>query len=462
MRFGWTVVFTFAFLSGCLDDQLSIADVTNAAARGLTCENPCDVALGSTGFGMTEPVAAVNPSNKQHIVVGSMGRNTEKLTATPVGDVYARSFMEGLWSHVTFDGGATWRAVRLPGGPGERQDHPLFAYNGYADPQVQILSNGTVVYGGLALHRHMSYVGPNRLFTTMNVNLFVARSFDGGLTWPEVRILARGISGFTNEYYPAGPVIYPDYPGLARGADETLVVVWHEITWPGTTCAGLFVHVSVLAMVSPDGGATWGPASKVLECVTFGGITITPDGVFHAAYQDARGVWHAQSSDKGLTWTQNKIGPTSTEVSLASDSRGNLFLADAIRTEDGRETPILRHSLDGGVTWSDPVALDEPEAPGTILPTVAVDGRDIPYVSFYHAMPVNETRWFELRVVRASPEDGTVNGTASRQPFSTSAPFSADRRGDYMGLAGLPDGVFAAWAGGGAASNVQIRGSRVV
>lgn len=220
-------------------------------------------------------------------------------------------------------------------------------------------------------------------------------------------------------------------------------------------------------MVSPDGGATWGPASKVFECVTVGGITITPDGVFHAAYEDEVDVWHAQSSDMGLTWTQNKIGPTSSELSLASDSPGNLYLADSMDSmwpedcsEDCSETPRLRRSLDGGATWSDPMPLDEPEAPGAIRPTVAVDGRDIPYVSFYHALPVNESTWFESRVVRVSPEEGTANGTASEQPFSASAPFGV--RGDYMGLAGLPEGVFAAWAGSDGASNVQIRGSRVV
>lgn len=399
-----------------------------------------------------------------HLVVGSYGIKHSP-AATPAGAVQARSSTEGLWSHVTFDGGQTWRAGRLPGGQTEAPIHPLFPFNAFVHANLKILPNGTVVYAGVAITGHDGEAGPANVFTFADTHIFIARSFDGGLTWPDVRIMSRGVG--QNVYalgnWAGTPQIFNNYPSLALGADGTLFLSWVQAFFPDPR-ARYYEQVNVVGAVSTDGGNVWKATSPVAEGFFVSPSTaVSPHGTLHVAYMDdAYKAIHARSSDGGATWKATNIGFKGLGYQLVVSSNGELFLAATERDSEGVERPILLRSWDDGATWSSPIVLDEAEAPGLALPAVAVDGRGAAYVSFYHPLP--EAGKNDLRTVRV--DDAFNDGTASLRPFVAlglyhKASSYQGGKGDYMGIAGLPEGAFAVWVNGDSVLG-EIRGSRVV
>lgn len=391
-----------------------------------------------------------------------MTRSTLSRAASAVHTTAAHS-TGALWSHVTFDGGATWSVSRLPGGPSEQPTHPLAGYTAFADPQVRILPSGTVVYVGLAFHGDSADAPDVFLALFADLTLFAARSHDGGLTWPDVQVLDDGIGGWV--LVGAGPVVMPvftpgdyhDKPSLTMAPDGTLLLTWTHGLSPPTDRPSETDAVDIEAMFSQDGGATWTRAAPVAQGFFHqSAALIAADGAFHVVFlslADVTMAYHARSTDRGATWSTAEIGPAAYEApSMALGLDGQLLLTLAIADEELR-VPTLFVSDDAGATWASGLPLDRPVFAGTPLASVAVDGRGVVYVGFYHATDADGG--FEYRLVKvdeAVVSDPLVATQTESRP--------ARLRLHYTGLAGLDEGAFGVWIGG-TAPETTVRGALV-
>lgn len=440
-------VVAMVLLAGCG----SPADSGNAgAAFAVPACIACDVMIGSTGTSAAEPTVAADPNNPLHLVAGSIGIDTT-----------AAHSAGSLWSHVSFDGGLTWTVSRLPGGSSAGPTHPLAGYTAFADPQVRILPSGTVVYVGLAFHGDTAVAGGAFVAPFASLTLFVARSEDGGTTWPDMRVLDDGIGGWA--FVGAGPVVMPvftpgdyhDKPSLAMGPDGTLLLTWTHGLSPPTDRPSETDAVDIEAMLSDDDGKTWTRATTIAQGFFHQSTpVVASDGALHVVYlslDEETLAYHALSTDRGATWRTVEIGPAAYEApSMISHPDGRLLLTLALADGD-LSVPTLFVSDDDGATWAPGVPLDRPEHPGTPLASVAVDGRRVVYVGFYHATDADGG--FEYRLAR-------VEGGIVSEPLVASQSESRPGRMrlHYTGLAGLDEGVFGVWIGG-TAPETTVRGA---
>ncbi|HET6399308.1 MAG TPA: sialidase family protein [Candidatus Thermoplasmatota archaeon] len=395
------------------------------------CLDPCRVPVGR---GMAwEPHAAVHPHDPQHILVGS----------SSFGFGLAETFEAWAYAHTSLDGGATWTTVRMPGGPGTDPRHAMAPATHLGDPIVGFLPDGTAVYLGLMTTGAAPAQGMAGAWS--GLSLFLARSPDGGRTWPEASIVPQGegLSAWALLLYaPVGEQRSHDRPAMAIGPDGTILVTW-----------GLLGDDTRLTHASStDGGRTWSPYRPIdtQRDASAGHPLMASDGAWHVAYmawedpqafrENRFGLHFATSRDRGASWDIQHLGATAFFPFLAEvpGSGGqHLLLAYPEALGEGVEVPVLRASLDAGATWSAPVQLDGPAGPGQTLPTLAVDGDGVAWVSHfrngapttYHAVPVDPHTLAAGQAVRLDADVGA----------------DPSLLGHYMGLAPLPKGVFAAW-----------------
>lgn len=421
-----------------------------AGDLAVVCGTPCASPVDATSSRPWEPSAALDPRDPNHIVVGNAVFETDAVTGL------RSSWLE---SHATFDGGKTWKTTRMPGGASAGPTHPLAVYNAMGDAMVTILADGTVLYAGLAF---IGIANANPLILARRAyTFFVARSTDGGLTYPEVSVVREG-SGFL------AAAMLPEPAGLAGGGamwdandkewiavapDGTLLAAWTEI---------LIIHPpeepefrqDMLAALSKDGGKTWSAPALIEKGGGFLGAApvVLSDGAFAVAYVDILtfDVRVAISKDQGKSWQAKSVGSAAHFPSLAvvrSDGHDRLLLALAGVEESARDTkeqdyrkqsPRLLWSDDTGATWSSPLILDVAEAAGRTVPQVVVDDQGTAYVSFYHARMKGDSTESELRVVALS------RGIASPAVTAGASLANANALGDYMGLAAGKDYIMLA------------------
>ncbi len=382
------------------------------------------------------PTVARNPVDPANVVV--------------VNRIDRPLFSAGL--HSSVDGGTTWETIPLPLPPGK--DRP-FAPDAAFGP------------GGTLFVSYVNLAGPGNA----PENLWLARSRDGGRSLSEpVRIAAEGTF----------------QARMAVGPDGILHVTWLEpsevapLAFPGPT--------RVVAVRSEDEGATWtepvpvsdpdrervGAASPVVDAE--GRIFVLyqdfkddvrdfsgdPDG---PAWQGTFGLVLSRSDDGGRTFApgvelESGIVPTERFLpflpefpSLAVDLTGTLYVIWASGHNGDRDV-FMRHSVDGGLTWSEPVRVnDNPVGDGTdqYLPRVSVAASGRVDVVFYDrrrdptnvmtdaflAMSEDGGRSFENLRVSAASFDSRVGSTA--------APFLPVDFGSRLGLDSTERGALAAW-----------------
>jgi hypothetical protein len=107
-------------------------------------------------------------------------------------------------------------------------------------------------------------------------------------------------------------------------------------------------------------------------------------------------LWVARSNDGGLTWTNRLALDTATLsgslrdstlahllVASTVDAAGRLYAAASLRAPGGWQTGIyLIHSIDHGASWSPPVQLDAPTR-SNVMPALAVARDGVAYASWY-------------------------------------------------------------------------------
>ncbi|MBA3274523.1 MAG: exo-alpha-sialidase [Chloroflexia bacterium] len=222
-------------------------------------------------------------------------------------------------------------------------------------PALEILPNGDLIVA------YKESVDHNR---SDDAVVYVARSSDGGQTWPWRRAVAAepGWGCITNH-------------GLTRMADGTLllpIIRGHHPAAPDPQ-SGAKRNVRVAFTRSTDDGHSWDPcgddatfaALNPLVCGSYGRVQELSDDRLMASFKGIpraatdsrlRAVGVAFSTDQGRTWTDF--------VLLAEDLQGDVCPneTDLIRLADGRYLAMIRanaarllyrsYSADEGRTWT--------------------------------------------------------------------------------------------------------------
>jgi hypothetical protein len=340
-----------------------------------------------------------------------------------------------------------------------------------ADPEILILADGTVLYAGIAGQAADS--DATGAFLVSGLSLYVARSTDGGLSYPDVAIVAQGKGAIAGVYTPAtgdqgaGYFDDSDKPGIAMGPDGTLIAVWSHIQSPPTDELGRLNRNDVVYSVSKDGGKTWSPPGLVAKGgggreIDGGAPAIGHDGVYYVASWDfsKNEAILATSKDQGATWALQSLGPThafpTIRVHALPGGKDRITIAYSIGGGSKPETPALVTSDDGGTTWTKPLLLDSPEAPGYIAPAMDLDAQGRAWVGFFH--PKGDGSQNDYRV--AMVDNGSVVGPIVVSSSSIGAETRGLTLGHYMGLASLPDGALPVWVSGTSPAT-DLRSARV-
>ena len=362
---------------------------------------PTGCAPGAIVDAEEEPWMAVDPTDAMHFVaVWQQDRFAEHGGA--------RSNVVG----VTFNGGATWTSVTVPG----ISECTGGKYERASDPWVTIGPDGTVYMTTLAFAGGTSALDPSALL--------VSRSDDGGLTW-------------------GAPAVAVDDPALmfndkqALTADPTrtgyVYLVWARFV-------GGVLPINYLSR-SIDGGRTWLTPTPLPDTGQFNQIVVLPDGTLLDVY--GVGTYKVmRSTNAGLTWSapirigSADFGPAPFVRASASPDPAVAPDGTVYVTFPGPDRILIVKSIDGGRTWSPPrvVALGD----WAMIPTAAVASDGAIGVSYYDFRNGNDSPGLMADFWFSSSRDGGQSWSEQHVsgPFDmTRAPYAQGFFvGDYEGM----------------------------
>jgi BNR/Asp-box repeat len=328
---------------------------------------PFNVDVSQRHLNESEEAIAVNPTNPNNVVVfTNVGHREAGLTA-------------GMFLAVSFDGGKTWTKRLVGLGAGD----PLG--DSCCDPSLSFDR-----YGNL----FMTY-----LFQTENT-VPVALSTDGGLTFKIVANITAPPKGTPTK--SSG-----DNRGLFRFVDQPTIVAGQGEVWvvfnaggpmfaTGAPVTGLGQVGSFFTgeVVPGTNNCTYGdiaigPAGQVMQVCTLtesgqgGGklfVNVDPDGLGPAGFGDRVFVTDTHvggfdfiapqpdrsvDAEPGLAW--DTIGG-------AHNGRAYLVYSAEHPNESDDLNVFVRRSDDGGVTWSEPVRVnDDATTNSQFLPKISLD-----------------------------------------------------------------------------------------
>jgi hypothetical protein len=166
--------------------------------------------------------------------------------------------------------------------------------------------------------------------------LAVLISDDKGATWSAPIRISKMMPGYVSDPDDGEPLRTGDIiPDIAAGPNGDLYVVWQEATLAPSGSAIAFSR-------STDGGATWTAPTRINTVPTAQAfnpsIAVLADGTIALIHYDLRfntpgpatlptDVWFLHSHNRGTTWTETRVTPTSFDFNRAPVARG-LFLGD--------------------------------------------------------------------------------------------------------------------------------------
>ena len=301
-----------------------------------------------------EVSSTINPKNVLNVAAGANDYST------PNNDAWCGYY----WSK---DGGKTWGRGLLPGYNGDISVNgltsPLLGYSGTGDPVLTFDSKGNLYYAGIAF---MRTVAPRSA-------IFVAKSTDGGETWPSsaIRIVAQG-------------------DGAAAFHDKEWLVVdpkndYLYITW---AMFSAYSASNIMFSRSTDGGNTWSIPTVISEFTAMKyqnqgtAMAVDSEGTLHISWIDfqTNKLQYVFSRDHGDSFSvpesicdvtpipynlNNNSYRTPTLPAMAVDPgngkyKDSLYIAwNDYRNKDADIYMI--YSRDKGATWSDPIRVNQDE-----------------------------------------------------------------------------------------------------
>jgi hypothetical protein len=358
---------------------------------------------------------------------------------------------------VTKDGGRSWRDVTLGGPYAQRQ--PSSPYYGYAcntDPDITFGRDGAlyalVEMYNLGAGGAAGPTGENRL--QPGWKLVLARSDDGGLTWPLATTLDES----------AGAVEVLDYSRMAVSPRTGTVLAAVSTFNDLSAYQGAPPYSAVSAIAVRGGGTEPQPPELVfpqemrLADVAIGDVAAAADGAFvmmavGEAYDAPTTFYVARSTDDGLSWSapvaafqavamgryvNNTQVRTGTHAEMAFAPDGTLYVTYAAN-DTGNADVYVRTSRDQGRTWSDPVVVGaDPAKHAQWHPNVAVGADGVAHLVFFDRAhdPADKL----VDITYAQSHDRGRTWTTTRV---TSKSFDADLGkhqmgfpfiGDYLGI----------------------------
>ncbi len=399
---------------------------------------PCNLWASRLPLGPANEVhVAVDPTNPAHFLAVAkdyaLGANPD---CRPSGAFHVASA-----AYVTFDGGKSWATSRVPAPyPGAASPSPL-RYKCGSDPVAAFGPDGTAYYVLL----NFQYAGGRQ------ASIAVARSPDGGLSWPASEIRVLHTSGGDDKEW--GTVT----------ADGRVHVVWTDVStgyvWYARTTTS-YDSWQIRQIARAGGGnpavvVAGGPASEV-----------------YVAWRDSGAIKFTKSTDGGAT--QSTIRTAFTTSPYESGGPPRLPFMPQIAVDAGASSPYrgsiyvtwpgssgggdvyLAYSRDGGTSWSAAVKVsDDSSNRRQAMPTVSVapngrvdlawlDQRLAPSPDFWNAFT-------------ASSGNGGASFTANRlaQDVALNEEWSRHQDGsvfigDYMGIASTAAAAWPIFPGNGA------------
>ena len=293
--------------------------------------------------------------------------------------------------YASFDGGMTWPCQGVI-------DVSAFGEYGIGDPGQAFDSVGNAYYSTLA-QPTTSLASPEQITTGQLPDLFVAKSTDGGCSYPSSAKVASNAFALFN-----------DKPSITADANpsspfhDNVYVSWTKFTHGGA----VFTDSDQIQFSrSLDGGATWSTPlalSPSYNNNAVGGrqgsaVKVGPDGTVYVVWLDTVNRQAVErlsiSHDGGKTFPgQNIIVATVTDEfvspvpgsSFRQDARtfpslsitpsGTLYVAWADRTGDpssGHAIVQVTKSTNGGLTWSSPATAADVSGRSAFFASVAID-----------------------------------------------------------------------------------------
>jgi hypothetical protein len=312
------------------------------------------------------------------------GDGAPDLIAAYQQDRWDNGGSRGIYASVWYRG--AWVRVAIPGTSACVGGTHLRA----SDPWVTFSPNGTAYYLSLA-----TSVGNDS-------ELFVNRSTDGGLHWGPPTSLINEDSVFN----------FNDKPAITADPTDSRFVyaVWDRSNFPSdkrNSASGTPKSLRSAAMFarSTDGGATWEApraiyAPQALEFSISHQIVVLSDGtlvdgfmLFHGSGSNKKGqeVAVMVSHDHGVTWTSPitvakvlpgfvsdpddgtplRTGDILPEIAAGANGSVDMTWQDATLAPSGSAIAFAK-SLDGGLTWSTPVAINPVLTAQAFTPSIRV------------------------------------------------------------------------------------------
>ena len=329
------------FQAGTLTDldAVSLPGALHLASLAFTTNNPL-TAEGTEASRQYRPAVAVGPGGTLYLLWYDL-RGTY-----------------GVYASRSTDGGATWTAASHV----SWDSAPL---NPLSVEGIRVAADGAGV-----LHAVWADNRPSSE-SDADLDIFYARSTDGGATW-SANVRLNNDAGSATQKEPALVV---------SGSGSTVCVAWRDgRNTPDTL--GAQDDWDIYFVRSTDGGLTWGPNVRVDDGSPGTGqmqpaLALDAGGTLYAAWRDTRGAAEgdpadirlAVSTDGGLHWSASaKVGMEPLTPQQQSQPALVAFGASPARLtvlwgDGGTETYSSRivgvSSSNGGATWSAPIALDE-------------------------------------------------------------------------------------------------------
>ncbi len=299
----------------------------------------------------TEPSIAVNPADPDHIILGTIDYGFPSNSA-----------------YVSLDGGESWEGpFRVP--------YILDDLGSGGDPVVTFDRDGAAYMTGISIGLEEFTVGPVQVYSEVS-SMSVARSEDGGFTWPETFSAARSrvsTDGLEPDRFGRLrgnlSIGFYDKPWITVGPDPddperdiiyltyTDFDIRYEVLWLGEvpTIVPVATRSTIELVRSEDGGRTWSEPIAVSPTVQQGNAepdgdgpgvfgtkrvvqgsqpVVAEDGTLYVTWIDSTDddsqkgigeIYVARSEDRGATFEPSVVASTFNE--LAYRTRNAFFRA---------------------------------------------------------------------------------------------------------------------------------------